>query len=382
MARIVLGLYMFRYPLGGMLSGSLQWLVALHRAGHDVYLAERAAWPDSCYDPSRNVMGDDCSHGIAVVGELLRRFGLADRWCFIDVDDGYHGLDRERMQTIFDSADLFVDMGTHGTLLEEARNSGLRVLIDGEPGWTQMRMENRLADGEQLPSYDAYFTVGRNVGTSASTAPTAGREWRPTFHPVVTDLFASEEDPRPAAPFTTVMNWQSHEKLEYRGDVFGQKDVEFARFARLPRATAAALEVAVSGANVPRDELIASGWRLRDAHEATVSYDSFRDYVLGSRGEFSVAKNVFVATRSGWFSDRSAAYLAAGRPAVLQDTGFSAHLPCGEGLFAVETADEAADALSTIEGDYARHSAAARAIAEEYLAADRVTGDLLGELGL
>lgn len=382
MARIVLGFYMFRYPLGGMLAGSLQWLVGLQRAGHDVFVVEKAPWQGSCYDPRRDVMGDDCSSGIEIVAALLHRFDLGDRWCFIDVDGRYHGVERKRMKAIFDSADVFVDMGTHGTLLEEAERAGLRVLVDGEPGWTQMRMEMRLAEGESLPSYDAYYTVGQNIGTPASTAPTAGRDWRHVYHPVVVDLFSTSEPPPPSARFTTVMNWTSHEKLEYRGALFGQKDVEFARFVDLPSSTAATLEVAVSGKKVPHEELRAAGWHIRGAHETTVTYESFRSYVMASRGEFSVAKNVFVATRSGWFSDRSAAYLAAGRPAVLQDTGFSAHLPCGEGLFAVNTLEEAADALAELETDYARHSAAARELAEEYLVADRVLSRFLSELGL
>ena len=133
------------------------------------------------------------------------------------------------------------------------------------------------------------------------------------------------------------MNWQSYEPVEFEGVVLRHKDVEFRRFLELPSHTDAVLEVAVSGPNVPRDELREAGWLVRDAHDVTISYDTFRDYIGASAGEFSVCKNGYVATTSGWFSDRSAAYLASGRPGpvVMQDTGFSAHLPCGVGLFAV-----------------------------------------------
>jgi hypothetical protein len=382
LATILVGFYMVRYPLGGMLSGSVQWLVALRRLGHDVYVAEKAGWPNACYDPVRDVMTDDCSYGAEVVDALLRRFGLEDRWCFVDAHGRYHGLSRRRIERVFRNAALFVDMGTHGAWLDEASSAGVRVLIDGEPGWTQMRMEKRLSAGEDVPVYDAYYTVGRNVGTSTCTAPTAGRAWRPIYHPVVVDLFAPNGAPKPSAPFTTVMNWQSHEALEFDGRTYGQKDVEFERFIELPTLTSAALEVAVSGRNVPSKRLSRAGWRLRDAHAATLSYDSFCEYIRSSRGEFSVAKNVFVATNSGWFSDRSAAYLASGRPAVLQDTGFSAHLPCGEGLIAVGTLEEAADALERIERDHRRHSAVARTIACEHLEAERVLAGLLQEVGL
>jgi hypothetical protein len=189
--------------------------------------------------------------------------------------------------------------------------------------------------------------------------------------------------PAPAdAPFTTVMNWRAHSTIRFGGQDFGQKDVEFARFLDLPARTAVPLEMAVAGDDVPADALRSKGWCLRSAHALTMSVESFQGYLRASRGEFSVCKNVFVATRSGWFSDRSAAYLASGRPVVMQDTGFSAHLPCGEGLFAVATVEEAAAALDEVAGNYLRHSRAARAIAEEHLAASTVLKRFLNELGV
>jgi len=198
---------------------------------------------------------------------------------------------------------------------------------------------------------------------------------------VVPELFATT--PAPAdGRFTTVMNWRVHETISFQGRQFGQKDVEFERFADLPARTAVPLEIAVAGKEVPMDELRAKGWRLRNAHGVTMSVDTYYAYIQASRGEFSVAKNVFVATRSGWFSERSAAYLASGRPVIVQDTGLADHLPCGEGLFAVESVDEAAAALEAVTADYPRHARAARAIAEEHLAASKVLGAFVEELGV
>lgn len=381
MARIVFGSYMVRYPLGGVLSSSLQWLVGFQRLGHEVYLVEKSGWPNSCYDPSKGVMSDDCSYGTKMLSRLLPRFGLQDRWCFVDAGERYHGLPRERVEAIFKSADLFVDRGTHGTWLEEAAEAGLRVLVDGEPGSTQMKMQSRLAAGQKLPDYDAYYTVGRNIGTEKSTAPTAGKQWCPLFHPVDVGLF-SRQPVDADAPFTTVMNWKAHEPIEFNGVTYGQKDAEFGRFIDLPRLTASPLELAVSGKGVPIKRLMDSGWRVRNAHAVTTSCDSYWEYVRASKGEFSSCKNIFVMTNSGWFSDRSAAYLASGRPVVLQDTGFGTYLPCGRGLFAVRTVDEAAAAIDEINGDYERHSRGARDIAIEYLDAPRVLDSFLGELGL
>jgi hypothetical protein len=178
------------------------------------------------------------------------------------------------------------------------------------------------------------------------------------------------------------MNWQSYEPLEFDGRSYGHKDVSFASFERLPRLTDAVLELAVAGKATPRARLSEAGWRLADPLAVSVSVDSFYDYLGTSRGEVGVCKHGFVATRSGWFSDRSAAYLASGRPVVLEETGFSDHLPCGEGLFAVRDAAEAAVAIETIESDYDRHARAARAIAREYLDTRVVLTRVLAELGV
>jgi hypothetical protein len=381
MARILLGSWMVRYPLGGNLSWALQWLVGLHRLGHDVWLVERSGYPNACYDPVWNAMTDDCAYGTRVVSSLLAGHGLEGRWCYRDEAGAYHGLAREAVERLFASADLYIDMGAHGAWREEARASRRRVLVEAEPGFTQMRMELRLAAGELLDEYDAYYSIGLNVGTGASSAPTAGRPWHGVLNPVVPELF--DVLPAPAdAPYTTVMNWRAHAPIEYGGRIYGQKDVEFERFLALPRHTDARLEVAVAGSEVPGERLREHGWRLRDAHRVSFTVDAYRRYIAGSRGEFGVCKEVFVATRSGWFSDRSAAYLASGRPVVLQDTGFGDHLPCGEGLFAVGDVDEAADALAAIEADYERHARAARELALEHLDARVVLGRMLEELGV
>ena len=380
MACIVVGSYVARYPLGGNLSWTLQWLLGFRQLGHDVYLVEKANYPEACYDPVRRVEDDDCSYGVGVVRALLKRFELDDKWCFVDLSGRFYGLSRERIQAVLRSADLFVDLGTHGAWLDEASAAGLRVLVEGEPGYTQMEMEMRRGAGEQQPFYDYYYTNGANIGTARSKAPTAGKEWRPVYNPVVVELFPTVA-PAPEAPFTTVMNWQSHDPFSYRGTVYGQKDVEFIKFLDLPGRTTAPMEIAVSG-DIPTQRLTGAGWRVRNAQEVTASYESFRQYLEASRGEFSVCKQGYVVLNTGWFSDRSAAYLASGRPVVMQDTGFSAHLPCGQGLFAVRTMDEAAWAVNEICGAYERHARAAREIASQHLEARSVLRRFLNGLGV
>jgi hypothetical protein len=380
MARIVVGSYMVRYPLGGMISYVLQYLLGFQRLGHEVYFVEKAGYTNSCFDPSRHVVSDDCTYGLTVVNALLSSYGLRDRWCFVNARERYFGMTRSRVEEVLETADLFLDMGTHGAWLAEA-TGGVRVLLDGEPGFTQIKMEKRRLAGEPLPTYDCYYTAGGNLGTPRSTAPTAARDWRHLVHPVVTDLF-DVALPRFDLPFTTVMNWQSHDPIDFEGEVYGQKDVEFERFVSLPGRVHASLEIAVAGKGAPVQRLGEAGWRVRDAHQVTSSYDGFKEYIRHSRGEFTVCKHIFVATNSGWFSDRSAAYLASGRPVVMQETGFSDHLPTGHGLFAVETVEEAAGAIEAIDAAYENHSRDARELAREYLDASKVLGRFLDELGI
>jgi hypothetical protein len=382
MARIVVGAYMVRYPLGGMLSLTMQWLLGLRALGHDVYLVEKSAWPNACFDPVRGVMSDDHRYGFEVVSALLARYGLDGRLCFVDANGAYHGLSKPSIETVIRTADVFIDHGSHDAWFEEAAHAGVRVLVDGEPGWRQMTMEKRVAAGEELPAYDHYFTMGLNVGTKASPTPTVGRRWNPILPVVATDVFTPRTEV-PRGVVTTVMNWQAHDALEHAGRWYGQKDVEFPKFMGLPSRVPRhiEMEVAIAG-NAPRPGLLDAGWRLRDAHEVTLTFDGYWDYIQESLAEFSVCKNVFVETSCGWFSDRTAAYLAAGRPAVVQETGFSSHLPCGEGLFAVRDVDEAASALAEISGDYERHSRAARRIACEHLDAKVELGRALSVIGL
>ncbi len=381
MARIVLAGYMFRYPLGGMLSNTLQYLIGLIKLGHDVYFVEQAEHENACYDPGTNSMSNDCRHGIEHVSALLPRFGLTDRWCFRDFVENDYGLSKNQVEALFKTADLFIDYGAHGSWNEEAQAIPLKVLIDGEPGTTQMKMCLKLEQGLALPDYDFYYTVGQNVGQENCTVPEAGKTWRKIFHPVDTEQFSHVLENRRGA-YSTVMNWKSRENIEFRGTAYGHKDMEFDKFMALPNKAPFPFEVAVSGASIPESELMENHWNIKNAHEVTLSYDSFIDFVAESRGEFSVCKNTFVITNSGWFSDRSAAYLACGKPVVVQDTGFGAHLPVGQGLFAVRTVDEAVEAVTAIESDYAHHSRCAREIACDCLDSQKVIGKLIRELGI
>lgn len=381
MATIVLSVYMVREPLGGVIWWTLQWVAGLHRLGHDVWVIEKATHPYACFDLSSNLMTDDSRYGMKIAAAALERFGLENRISFVDYSGTFHGLSRSAVASALESADVFLDIGNHGAWLEEADRCGVRVLVDGEPGYTQMRM---VSDAQRKPAsaqYDYYYTNGANVGSANFAGPTAGHTWRHVFNPVMTSALAVERPPI-GAPFTTVMNWQSHSHLEFEGRTYRQKDVEFERFIDLPNRVSVSMEVAVAGDNTPTARLASRGWHIRDAHSITTSVDSYLEYIRSSAGEFAVCKHVFVATHAGWFSDRSATYLASGRPVVIEDTGIRNYVPCGEGLFAVDSVDEAAAAIQQIMADYPRHSRAARRVARECLDTGVVLRKFLTEIGV
>ncbi|MEN8160032.1 MAG: hypothetical protein ABFS41_08180 [Myxococcota bacterium] len=381
MARIVLSSCLFRYPMGGMLSWLLQYLVGFQRLGHEVVYVERVMRANDCFDTPRQVMGDDPSHGLRTAGALLERHGLGDVWHFADIAGQCYGLPRARVAEAFASADVFLDVGGDASWLDEAAHAGLRVLVDCEPGFTQMRMEAHAEAGKPWPEYDRYYSTGLNLGSDAAALPRAGKTWHTLQDPIVPDLFPVEPA-KPDAPFTTVMSWQSMRTRVWRGRSYGNKDLEFARFEELPQRTRVPLEMAVSGRDVPWERLGEIGWQLKNAYRVSTSFEGYADYVRGSRGEFSVAKQCYVATNSGWFGDRAAVFLASGRPVVMQDTGWSAHFPCGEGLFAVTSPEEAADALEAVVGDYAHHARRARELALEHFDASKIFARLLDEVGV
>jgi hypothetical protein len=245
-----------------------------------------------------------------------------------------------------------------------------------------VKLANARADGRPVPTYDAYYTYGHNIGTARSTAPTAGVRWRHVFHPVDTALHPPAPPPARGGAWTTVMHWRALEYVEYAGRRYGMKDVQFRHFEDVPTRVRVPMEVAIEGSSAPFDRLRERGWRVVSALDATVSYASYHDYLRRSCGEFSVVKDVYRQLNVGWFSDRSAAYLAHGRPVIVQGNGIDGHLPTGEGLFEVADVDEAVDAIEQVSQDPARHSAAARQIAEEHLDSRVVLGRFLDEIGI
>ena len=366
--------HLVRYPLGGHSWHHLQYLVGLKQLGHEVTFFEDYGWPESCYDPQRNEMTADPSYGIEYLRAMLRPHGLDDAWCYLAEDGTAHGMSREQLADLCRDSDVHLNL-SNVNWIPELKTCRRRVLVDTDPVFTQIGAHGV---AESFSCFDVCFTYGENVHKPGCEMPTAGTRWLPTRQPVVLDLWPVEPGD-PAGRFTTVINWTPSGEREYEGRVYGQKDREFVPYFTLPQRTGARMEVAVGGSK-PDDlaqRLVAGGWTVADPVRLTRDPWTYQRYLRESMAEFCVAKHGYVSTRSGWFSDRTSGYLASGRPAVVQDTGFSDVLPIGTGLIAFRTPDEAIEGVRRVREDYERHCAAARAIAEEYFSASRVLTELL-----
>jgi hypothetical protein len=371
------------YGVGGVAWDYGQYALALERLGFEVYYLEDTGTP--VYDPVRGEYGDDCTFAVRFLEQSLSRLSpaLRRRWRFVNGDGRAFGLDEATFREVLEHAELFLNVSNSALVRDDYLRCRRRVLVDTDPGLNHFHNYPRwdASPGwlgtHGWRSHHTYFTYAGRLGRPDCPLPDFGMKWIPTRPPVVVDAWIQAESPGPA--WTTVMTWKNFPKLiQHGGRSYGAKEFEFPKIESLPRRfDALAFEVAVGGNEAPRDRWRNLGWTVLDAPAVTSDTENYRDYVVRSRGELSVAKNIYVATRCGWFSCRTVCYLAAGRPAVVQDTGFSELHPCGEGLLAFDTTAQAAAALETVERDYARHAGAARELARTCFDSDLVLREML-----
>ncbi|MGH7369164.1 MAG: hypothetical protein ACREK9_22440 [Candidatus Rokuibacteriota bacterium] len=373
-----------RYPLGGIGWQAVHHVLGLARLGHDVYYVEDSgAHP---YDPRVKSVVRDSGYSVAFLADVMARFGLADRWAYVDGVTGVcHGLSRERLRQIYREADGLFNVCGATQLKEEHLRCPIRVYVETDPVFEQVRVaEGDRRAIEALEEHTHHFTYGENLGQPDSPIPLEKFAWRTTRPPVIPDLWEARVDPA-AERFTTVATWKNVGKdIRFRGETYyWSKHMNFLQVADLPRRTRQPLELALDVEDeATRDLLARNGWLITSAFEVSRDLTAYQRYIERSRGEFTVSKDLVARTRSGWFSDRSVCYLAAGKPVITQDTGFGKYVPAGVGLLAFSTVEEAAAALDAVNHDYVQHCRAARKIAEEYFAADRVLGRLCREADL
>ena len=384
--KIVLLGMMTPMPVAGVVWQNLHYMLGFERLGFETYYVETHARTPSML--MSNSSDDSAALAAEFIAAVMRRFGLSERWAFRALhDDGRcFGMSEVQLRALYGEAELLINLHGGTQPLPELAAAGRLVYLETDPVQLQLELHHGLQETiDFLEPHAAFFTFAENWGNPDCGLPASERfRFVPTRQPVVMDLWP-DRSPQPADLFTTIGNWrQEWREVTFEGERYTwSKHHEFLRYLDLPERTGREFELALSSCE-PEDRkmLEERGWRVRDALEISNGIDPYRDYVGASRGEFTVAKDQNVRLRTGWFSDRSATYLASGRPVVTQDTGFGSALPTGMGLLPFSTPAEAAEAVAAVDGDYSRHAAAARGLARKYFSHEVVLGAMLESLGL
>jgi hypothetical protein len=380
---IVSGALANKYLKGGSTWTRLSYALGLKKLGFQVCFVEQIN-RESCVDAVGAITSFANCVNLAYFQRITEQFGLSDSAALVyEKGEQIQGL---KWADLLDraEADLLVNVSGHLTLEPLKRRPRCKVYVDQDPGFTQFWHAAGNA-GSRLDGHDYYFTIGENVGTSACSIPTGGIRWRRTRQPVVLEHWpVSSEGSRDR--FTTVASWRGPYGPIQQGDTtLGLKVHEFRKFIELPERSSQTFEIALDVHPADSKDLTSlrrHGWQIVDPKKVASDPIEFRRYVQTSGAEFSVAQGVYVQTGSGWFSDRTVRYLASGKPALVQDTGFSRNYPVGEGLVAFRTLDDAVAGAERIVRDYDHHCRAARALAEDYFDSDKVLGRLIEEVGV
>jgi len=371
-------------PLGGIAWQAMQYVLGLERLGYEAwYIEDGGANP---YDPRVNSVVMECEYNVAYVRRMMERYGLGDRWAYWDaINDVYHGLSRERVRTLYREADALINLCGATRLREEHMACPTRIMVDTDPIYEQIKYAQADAGARAyLDAHTHFFTYGENLGAPDCPVPLAGLPWRPTRPPVALSEWPVAEGIPDS--FSSIATWENKGKnIRFGAETYyWSKHVNFMKFLDLPKAAPDqrfTLALMTDSDAIARD-VASHGWRVIDPRPVSADMTSYRDFIQGSRGEFTVAKDIYVRPNSGWFSDRSVCYLASGRPVVTMKTGFSKFYPAGEGLFEFMTEAEVLEAFRAIDRDYARHAKAARGIAEEFFGSDHVLPPMLAAAGL
>ncbi len=380
--RIVVLHFVAQMPMAGIAWQALQYLIGLEQLGYEaIYIENHGANP---YDPRANSVMMDCAYNVEFLKTSLERFGFAGRWAYWDaINDVYHGMSREQVFQTLKESDALINLCGATRLREEHMACPVRIMVDTDPVYEQIKYAKAdPAARAYLDAHTHFFTYGENIDGPGWIVPLCGVPWKPTRPPVALPLWPMA-DGKPDC-FSTIATWENKGKdIEFQGERYvWSKHVNFLRMLDVPKEAGTCFTMAMlPPTEAVEAQVTGAGWTLTDPRPVSASIDAYGDFIRGSRGEFTVAKDIYVRPKSGWFSDRSVCYLASGRPVVTMATEFSRFYPVGEGLFEYTDKAGALDGIARVNADYARHAKAARRMAEEYFAADRVVGAMMKDVG-
>jgi hypothetical protein len=386
--RVVVMGFMGSCPIAGVIWQHVHYIVGLQRLGHDVYYIEDSARLP--YNPETFEVNNEFDYAARLLERLAREFEFKNRWAFCARylrGRPTAGLSLKRIRQLYREADAILNICGAQEFNDDLLASDRIIYVESDPGVEQIRIDKGVRSTiDYLRRHRSLFTFGENVGTKSFLVPTHNLKWLPTRQPVVIDLWKTNRAPPRAAVFTSIANWSTSglKDITWRGEKYlWSKSREFLRFVAAPKKACETFELATNIKDAKaRAKFLRNGWRFHSPLQLSVDYWLYRDYVRRSKGEFTVAKDQYIRLNTGWFSDRSACYLAAGRPVIIQQSGFTQHYGNDGGLFAFSSIKEIVDAVKAINADYARHSRAARYIARDVFEAEKVLASLLGRAGV
>jgi hypothetical protein len=383
---IILG-SLCRTPVAGIVLQALHYMLGFERLGFETYYVE---WHGNWVEDPMNAP-IELSPRRVIIGDVMKAYGFGDRWiCQGDqVSPGYTfgGMSYEQLLKLYKEAEAIINVGGAHIMNEEQSWCPRRVYVESDPGIPQIKLHN---SDEKLwnlvRGHTDHFTFGENIYGEDCLLPSGDLDYKTTRQPVVLDLWNTNDTTLTNGNFTTVARWRKPKEktIEFNGEIYRwNKDKEFEEFLDLPKLSNQSFELALSEISSDEIKLLENyGWDVVDAIPLSSSLEQYLSYIINSLGEFTIAKDQYVRLRTGWFSDRSACYLAAGRPVITQDTGISPILPTGEGLFVFKTMDDVLAAIDSINGNYKKHSEAAYEIAKEYFDSDKVLKKILEQINL
>ena len=386
--RIVIMGFMGSMPIAGVIWQHIHYIVGLQRLGHEVFFIEDSARLP--YNPETFEVTDEFDYAAKVLACLARDFDFKNRWAYCArylPGNPTAGLPLKKIRQLYREADAILNICGTQEFNNDLLDSDRIVYVESDPGVEQIKIDKGAKSTmEYLRRHRALFTFGENVGTKSFPVPTHGFKWLATRQPVVTGFWKTKRSPASAPVFTSVANWSTSglKDISWRGERYlWSKSREFLRFVSAPAKAGETFELATNiKDSKTRTKFQRNGWRLRCPLQMSVDYWLYRDYIQRSKGEFTVAKDQYVRLNTGWFSDRSACYLAAGRPVITQETGFTKNYGGKAGLLSFRSVGEIVDAVEEVNRDYANHSRAAYDIAREFFEAEKVLKSILDRAGI